>query len=100
MWHFPGTSWIAREIQGRDGLLAYLREVMQRTSGTFVLEDVDISATDHHVLAIQRFGATHKDERRVFDAVSVMKFEDGRQIERWFHLLDQDEFDAFFDRFG
>ena len=34
------------------------------------------------------------------DSGPVRFSEDGRQIERWFHLLDQDGFDAFFDRFG
>jgi ketosteroid isomerase-like protein len=99
-WHFPGTSWMAREIEGREGLLAFLKELMVRTSGTFTLEDVAVHGSDHHVIAIQRFGATHSGERRAFDASSVMRFEGGRQIERWFYLHDQEGFDAFFARFG
>src|SRR5690349_14764379 len=59
-WHFPAGCWMSREIQGRDALLAYLKEIMNRTAGTFILEDVSISGTDHHVVAIQRLGATHK----------------------------------------
>jgi uncharacterized protein len=95
-WHLPGGSWLGREIQGRDALVAYLREIVTRTAGTFVLEDVRISGTDHHVLAIQRLGATRAGQTQKFDAVSVMRFEGGRQIERWFYLADLEAFDAFF----
>lgn len=98
-WHFPGSSWIAREIRGRDALLAYLKEILARTEGSFILEDVSISGTDHHLVAIQRFGATHNESTENFDAVSIMRFEDGRQIERWFYLIDSDAFDAFFAKF-
>jgi hypothetical protein len=34
--------------------------------------------------------------RRKLDAVSVMRFEGDRQIERWFYLADLEAFDAFF----
>lgn len=98
-WHFPGTTWISREIQGRAALLAYLKEIMTRTAGTFILEDRSISGTDHHLVAVQRLGATHGGKTQKFDVVSVMRFEDGRQIERWFHLLDADAFEAFFATF-
>ena len=66
----------------------------------FLLEDGVITGTDHHVVALQRFGATTREgQRQKFDAVSVMRFEDGRQIERWFYIRDIDQFDAFFERF-
>ncbi len=98
-WHIPGSTWMAREIQGRDALLAYLKEIITRTAGTFILEDRLISGTDHHLLAVQRFGATHNGRTQKFDAVSVMRFEGGRQIERWIHLPDAETFDAFFAAF-
>jgi ketosteroid isomerase-like protein len=98
-WHFPGTSWVSREIAGRDALLAYLRELMTKTDGSFLLEDIAISGNDHHVVAVQRFGATHRGDTQKFEAVSVMRFDDGRQLERWFHLLDIEAFDAFFAKF-
>jgi ketosteroid isomerase-like protein len=99
-WHFPGRSWLAREIRGRTALLDYLREVVHRTANTFLLEDLYIAGTDHHLLALQRFGATFEGQTRSFEATSVMRYEDGRQIERWFYLLHQPAFDEFFARFG
>lgn len=72
---------------------------MNRTAGTFVLEDVSISGTDHHVVAVQRLGATQDGRTEKFDAVSVMRFESGRQVERWIYLLRPDAFDAFFAAF-
>jgi len=98
-WHFPGSTWIAREIHGRDVLLAFLKEIMARTAGSFTLEDRSIAGTDHHVVAVQRLGATHDGRTQKFDAVSIMRFEGGRQIERWIHLLDAKAFDAFFAEF-
>ena len=80
-------------------LLAYLREIMQRTNGTFTLQDVCISGSDDHVLAVQRFGATVDAEERFFDVSSVMHFREGRQQERWFHIQDLSAFDEFIARF-
>jgi ketosteroid isomerase-like protein len=99
-WHFPGKTWLSRELHGREALMSFLHEVVVRTASTFVLEDLHISGTDHHVIALQRFGATFDGQTEMFEAVSVMRFEEGRQIERWFHLLDPDAFDAFFSKFG
>jgi len=90
---------VARDFEGRGTLLAYLREIMQRTNGTFKLQDVCVSGSDDHVLAVQRFGATVDGEERFFDASSVMHFSDGRQKERWFHIHDLSAFDEFIARF-
>lgn len=99
VWHFPGNSWLGREVEGRTALMAYLKEIVSRTGNSFVLEDRSISGTDHHVVALQRLGATVTGETQMFEAVSIMRFDGGRQLERWFHLPDQDAFDAFFARF-
>jgi uncharacterized protein len=99
IWHLPGTSWLAREFTGRDNLLAFLREIMQRTNGTFKIVDLSVSGTDDHVLAAQRLGATLDGEERLFDVSSVMRFSDGRQKERWLHVHDQSALDEFMARF-
>jgi uncharacterized protein len=99
IWHLPGTTWMARDFEGRDTLVAYLREIVQRTNGTFTLQDVYVSGSDDHVLAAQRFGATVDGEERFFEVSSVMHFRDGRQKERWFHIHDLDAFDQFIARF-
>ena len=54
---------------------------------------------DHHVAALQHFGATVAGEPQMFEAVSIMRFDGGRQLERWFYLPEEDAFDAFFARF-
>jgi ketosteroid isomerase-like protein len=99
-WHFPGRSWLAGEIRGREALLDHLREIVRRTANTFLLEDLYIAGNDHHLVALQRFGATFEGQTQRFEATSVMRYEDGRQIERWFYLLDLPAFDGFFSRFG
>ena len=42
IWHLPGTTWMARDFEGRGTLLAFPREVIQRTNGTFKLQDVSV----------------------------------------------------------
>ncbi|MEO8828311.1 nuclear transport factor 2 family protein, partial [Lapillicoccus sp.] len=27
IWHLPGTTWMARDVEGRSTLVAYLREI-------------------------------------------------------------------------
>jgi ketosteroid isomerase-like protein len=98
-WHFPGRSWLAGEIRGREALLGYLRELVRRTANTFLLEDLHIAGTDHHLVALQRFGATIAGETQRFEATSVMRYEGGRQIERWFYLADLPAFEQFFSKF-
>jgi ketosteroid isomerase-like protein len=100
IWHVPGHSWLAREVTGRGALLAYLREVVQRTANTFLLEDIYVAGTDHHLVALQRMGATFEGGTQRFEVTSVMRYEGGRQIERWFYLLDLPAFDGFFSKFG
>src|SRR3954454_1463583 len=99
IWHLPGTTWLARDFEGRGALLAFLHEVIERTNGTFKLQDVSVSGTDDHVLAAQRLGATLDGEERLFDVTSVMRFVDGRQKERWLHIHDPSGFDEFMGRF-
>jgi ketosteroid isomerase-like protein len=100
VWHFPGKSWLGRTVEGRTALMAFLKEMVERTGNSFVLEDRTISGTEHHVVALQRFGATARGETQMFEAFSIMRFDGGRQVERWFHVPEQDAFDAFFRRFG
>lgn len=94
-WHIPGTTWFAQDCVGRDNLLAYLGEVMERPKGTFRLVDDLVSGCDDHVIAVQRFGVTANGESREFACTSVMDFADGRQVERWFHFHDLEAFEAF-----
>jgi ketosteroid isomerase-like protein len=95
IWHLPGSTWLARDFTGRSVLLAFLREVIKRTNGTFTLQDVSVSGCDDHVLAVQRLGATVDGEARLFDVTSVMRFTGGRQKERWFHIQDISALDGF-----
>jgi len=99
VWHLPGRSWMARDLEGRPALLELLREIMVRSNGTFTLQDVFVSGSDDHVLAAQRFGLTVDGEQQSFDVTSVMRFRDGRQKERWFHIHDLNAFDDFLARF-
>ena len=81
-------------------MMTFLQRMVERSSRTFILEDQLISGNDDHVVASQRMGASIDGNTELFDVVSVMRFEGGRQRERWFHISDQEGFDAFFSSFG
>jgi hypothetical protein len=98
-WCSEGAPIPPPAFEGRDPLVEYLREITKRTNGTFTLQDVFVSGCDDHVLAVQRFGATLDGEEQFFDVSSVKHFTGGRQKERWFHLHELNDFDAFIARF-
>ena len=100
VWHIPYESWFSREVTNRAAALDFLQNLIDVTGGTFILEDVHISGNDDHVLTVQRIGGTHQGNTKVFDMVTVIRFEDGLQRERWFHFLDQEAMNAFFSLFG
>lgn len=96
VWRVPGGSWLAGDVKGKNTLLEYLKNIQIQTGGTFVLEGKFVSATDDHVLAVQVMGATLEGKQRLFDVYSVMRFEDGLQRQRTFHIADLEEWDDFF----
>ncbi len=58
VWHFPGNSWLGREVEGRTALMAYVKEIVSRTGNSFVLEDpsgiVSNPAKEDHFKSGQR----------------------------------------------
>lgn len=99
VWHIPGDSWLSGEVRGRSEALAFLERLVAKTNGSFILEDVHVLGNEDHVLTVQRIGGTFEGQTKVFDMVTVIRFEDGKQRERWFHFLDQEEMDRFMSVF-
>jgi ketosteroid isomerase-like protein len=93
VWHVPGTHPMAGDIRGRDALLAWLDQV--RTKG-FWLTEHDVLGNDDHVIALSIMGARRDGLDVQTRVVSVFHYQDGQQLERWFHPADPDAWDQIF----
>jgi uncharacterized protein len=93
VWHVPGTSALAGDINGRVALWQWFDRLHEVTGGTFTLEDHDILATDDHVVALNVMSATMDGVPVRVQVANVMHFRNGRQQERWFHPSDMSAYD-------
>jgi uncharacterized protein len=93
VWHVPGGHRRAGTIEGREALLDWLGTL--KGIGFWLVEH-DVFASDEHVCAVSTMGA----RRDRFDAqtrvISIMRYQDGRQVERWFYPDDAAAWNAIF----
>ena len=93
VWRVPGDHEMAGTIRGREALLAWLTQ-LQRLG--FWLVEHDVFASDAHVCAISTMGARRSDVDVQTRVVSVFRYEDGRQVERWIYPDDTAAWNAIF----
>jgi uncharacterized protein len=93
VWHVPGDHGMAGDIGGRDALLAWLGEV--RAKGFWLTED-DVFGNDEHVCALSVMGARRDGVDVQTRVVSVFRYRDGQQLERWFYPDDNAAWEQIF----
>jgi uncharacterized protein len=93
VWHVPGEHPMAGTIRGRDALVAWLAEV--RRLG-FWLTEHDVFGSDQHVCAVSTMGARRHGVDVRTRVISIFRFRDGQQIERWLYPDDADVWNAIF----
>jgi ketosteroid isomerase-like protein len=71
LWHEPGRSPIAGDYKGPDGALTLLRELRDRSDGTFTIDLIDVVANGERVIALQEKSATRKG--RELDVASAAR---------------------------
>jgi len=85
VWHVPGEHPMAGTIDGREALLIWLAQL---GNIGFWLVEHDVFASDQHVCAISTMGA----RRNIVDVqtrvISIFRYRDGRQVERWLYPDD------------
>lgn len=94
VWHIPGSHSMAGDLHGRPALLDWLARL--RALGFWLTEE-DVFGNDEHVCALSVMGArrgTVEVETRV---VSVFRYRDGEQLERWFYVDDLEAWNEIFD---
>ena len=92
-WHVPGEHPMAGTIEGRDALLDWLDRL--RTIGFWLVED-DVFASDQYVCAVSTMGARRESVDVQTRVISLFRYEDGRQVERWLYPDDREGWDAIF----
>lgn len=85
LWHVPGAHPMAGDIRGRDALIAWLGEL--RSIG-FWLTELDVFGNDEHVCALSVMGARREGVDVRTRVVSVFRYRNGQQVERWIHPAD------------
>jgi ketosteroid isomerase-like protein len=88
VWHVPGSSAMAGDIHGREAVFRFLERLREVTDGTFVLKEHDVLGSNDHVVALSYMSAVREQESVSVDVVSVFRFRNGRQQERWLHPSD------------
>ena len=76
---------MAGTIDGRDALLTWLAQL--GTVGFWLVEH-DVFASDQHVCAISTMGARRSGVEVQTRVISIFRYLDGRQVERWFYPDD------------
>ena len=82
------------DVRGRDALLAWLDRM--RGLG-FWLTECDVFASDDHVCAVSLMGARRDGVDLQTRVVSVFRYQNGQQIERWLYPDDRVAWDAIFE---
>ncbi len=93
VWHVPGDHPMARTIEGRAALLEWLARL--RGIGFWLVEQ-DVFASDEHVCAISTMGARRDDVDVQTRVVSIFRYRDGQQLERWLYPDDTSAWNAIF----
>ena len=85
VWHVPGQHPLAGDYRGRDELLGFLA----RLAGLgFVLAEEDVFGNHRHVCALSQMDARRLGLEVTTRVVSIFRFHDQRQLERWFYPDD------------
>jgi uncharacterized protein len=90
--HDPGSHPNGGAHRGRDAVLAFLAA---SSSAGASMEVLDVMGGDRYASAYVRVRAQRGDARLDNPTVHLMRIEDGRVAEFWFHNRDQAHVDAF-----
>ncbi|GCE29060.1 hypothetical protein KDA_45440 [Dictyobacter alpinus] len=96
VWHFPGSSPIAGDWQGVDGILNGIRAVaMTLRDGKGGFELLEVTANEHCALSVHRDFYTGPDNQLDLRYVLYIQMKDGKMAEVWEIPFDLPENDRF-----
>jgi ketosteroid isomerase-like protein len=96
VFHVPGTGANAGDHRGREEVFAFLEQAARLTGVTLRIRLHDVLVGDEHAAAVATYRATRPDRVPLENnLVHLMRVEDGRVVESWFHSRNQYEVDEF-----
>jgi uncharacterized protein len=99
VWHFPGTSPIAGDWHGVDGLLEGIRQVaMALGRGNNRFELLHVYADDESAVTVHRDFYVGEDNELDLRYVLYVRMQDGRMAEVWEVPFDQYENERYMGR--
>lgn len=93
VWHVPGDHPMAGTIDGRKALLEWLARL---AAIGFWLVEHDVFASDEHVCAVSTMGARRDGVDAQTRVVSIFRYRQGQQVERWLYPDDTAAWNAIF----
>jgi len=93
--HYDGTSSIAGDYHGRDGIRLMMERIDTLTNSTFQVEIHDILGNDEHGIILYDEHAIRNGRRYDWNMIGIYHFDNGKFSEVWLHPTSQDKFDSF-----
>lgn len=96
VFHVPGTGSNAGDHQGREGVLAFFAGAAHLTKGTLRITLHDVLVGDVYAAAVTTYRAERPGRTPLENnLVHLVRLDDGRIAESWFHSRNQYEVDEF-----
>src|SRR6266545_154708 len=90
VWHVPGDHPMAGTIEGREALLAWFAR----------LKGIGFWIVECDVCAVSTMGARRDDVDVQSRVISIFRYREGRQVERWLYPDDTAAWNAIFAGLG
>jgi len=95
VYHVAGVSPLAGDHFGLDAVLKLFAKIFEITEGTAQVQEHDIMASDHHVVALLRLTATRQGREFAWNQANIYHASDGKLTEAWIQPADQKALDGF-----
>ena len=95
VWHTAGTGVLSGPKKGRDAILGFFGELMERSNGTFSVTLVDLAGSGDRVFALQHSHGERQGKVIDHDVVNVFEIRNGVATEVTEFFEDTGEADAF-----
>jgi ketosteroid isomerase-like protein len=95
VFHQPGRHQLSGEYVGIDAAVQMMRELADRSDGTFRAEPHDVLADDEHAIGLLRVTAERQGRELDATVAHVAHIHDGRITELWIQPSDQYAIDEF-----
>lgn len=93
--HALGSSPIAGDYEGLDGLVAHMTDMQERSGGTMQLDAHTFMADGDWGMVISRVTATRDGKSLDVQGVGVWELKDGKLLKHWETASDPAAWDAF-----